>query len=192
MVLGQVPPRSDTIWQSTMNMADGKVGPVQCHAHSIGAGLWACPILHISFQSCLSPPNATLRIDSPIYPSVLIIAHAANHLTCRCSCKLHLHLRPDPHHHQPDCSTAGTAATSTTSSASREPRGKRKLTSTPDRHLHLHLHLDRVPSGLLASLPHPKSTKTTTLSTSTTLSTPTSRRLHCGFQDFRLRFCTQE
>lgn len=49
-------------------------------------GLWACAILHISFQSCLSPPNATLRLDSPFYPSVFIIAHAANHLTCGCSC----------------------------------------------------------------------------------------------------------
>lgn len=58
---------------------------------STRVGLWAGPILRISFQSCLSPPNATLQLDSPsIHPSSSSspCSAFAHHLTCisTCSC----------------------------------------------------------------------------------------------------------
>lgn len=176
-----------------MNMADGQVGPVQCHAHSIGAGLWACPILHISFQSCLSPPNATLQLDSPFIHSVFIIAHAANHLTCRCSCSCTCTWVPSSPARLQHGSTAARqepqqhlqpAGAEKQKEADKHPRPAPAPAPAPTP--------APAPRSVWSIPPSPKINQTTTLSTATTPSTPTSRRLNCGFQDFRLRFCTQE
>lgn len=163
----------------------GRWGLCNVTATSTGAGLWACPILHLSFQSCLSPPDATLQLDSlPSVPSVLIIARAcmpSNHLTCRSSCSYAcacIRVPSSPARTQ-QCSTAASSTTSSASPVKRRKEHGRLLGPAPG-------------PRCVWSLTRPSQPDCPRLSTSTTLSPLTSRRLHCGFQDFRLRFCTQE
>lgn len=86
---------------------------------------------------------------------------------------------PASHRHQQERSNA---ASSTTSSASPVKR--------QDEH---GSHPGPAPGARCVwSVTRPSQPNCPRLSTSTTLATLTSRRLHCGFQDFRLRFCTQE